>query len=153
MPLTGPQRTIAEAEQRFRVACCGRRFGKTHLALRELARFARFPRQRVYYTAPTYRQAKSIAWVPLKEKLIGLRWVDKINEQDLSITLRNASTISVRGTHNFDSLGGVGLNFLVMDEFADCDPDAWNRVLRPTLSDTGGHALFLGTPKGWNPPV
>ena len=106
MPLTGPQRTIAEDAQRFRVACCGRRFGKTHLALRELARFARFLRQRVYYTAPTYRQAKSIAWVPLKEKLIGLRWVDKINEQDLSITLRNASTISVRGTDNFDSFRG-----------------------------------------------
>jgi hypothetical protein len=75
-----------------------RRLGKTHLALRELARFAQFPRQRVYYTAPTYRQAKSIAWMPLKEKLIELRWVEKVNEQDLSITLRNASTISVRGT-------------------------------------------------------
>jgi hypothetical protein len=88
--------------------------------------------------------------MPLKEKLIELRWVEKVNEQDLSITLRNGSTISVRGTDDFDSLRGVGLNFLVMDEFADCDPDAWNRVLRPILSDTGGHALFLGTPKGRN---
>jgi hypothetical protein len=150
MPLSVPQRIIAEDTHRFRVCCSGRRFGKTHLALRELARFARFPKQRVYYTAPTYRQAKSIAWMPLKEKLLDLRWAEKVNEQDLTVTLRNGSTISIRGTDNFDSLRGVGLNFLVMDEFADCNPDAWNRVLRPTLSDTGGHALFLGTPKGRN---
>jgi hypothetical protein len=88
--------------------------------------------------------------LPLKEKLTELRWIEKVNEQDLSVTLRNGSTISLRGTDNFDSLRGVGLHFVVMDEFADCDPDAWERVLRPTLSDTGGHALFLGTPKGRN---
>jgi hypothetical protein len=88
--------------------------------------------------------------MPLKDKLTELRWVEKINEQDLTVTLRNGSTISVRGTDNFDALRGVGLHFLVMDEFADSNPDAWTRVLRPTLSDTGGHALFLGTPKGRN---
>ena len=124
MALSDPQRAIASSEARFRVACCGRRFGKTHLALRELARFARIPKRRVYYTAPTYRQAKSIAWLPLKEKLTELRWIEKVNEQDLSVTLRNGSTISLRGTDNFDSLRGGGLHFLVMDEFADCDPDA-----------------------------
>ena len=72
--------------------------------------------------------------MPLKEKLTELRWIEKVNEQDLSVTLRNGSTISLRGTDNFDSLRGVGLHFVVMDEFADCDPDAWERVLRPTLS-------------------
>jgi hypothetical protein len=104
----------------------------------------------MFFCAPTYRQAKAVAWVPLKEKLIAHRWVAKVNEQDLTVTLKNGSTISVRGTDNFDSLRGVGLHFLVMDEFSDCHPDAWERVLRPTLSDTGGHALFLGTPRGRN---
>jgi hypothetical protein len=66
MALSDPQRAIASSEARFRVACCGRRFGKTHLAIREMARFARAPRRRVFYTAPTYRQAKSITWTPLK---------------------------------------------------------------------------------------
>src|SRR4051812_34565230 len=113
MPLTTPQKTIANSESRFRVACCGRRFGKTHLAMRELARFARFPKQRVYYTAPTYRQAKAILWTPLKDKLAAINWIDKVNEQDLTVTLKNGSTISVRGTDNFDSLRGVGLHFLV----------------------------------------
>jgi hypothetical protein len=132
----------------MRVMVAGRRCGKSHLALRELCRFATKPKQRVYYTAPTYRQGKAVLWNVMKERLIGLRWVEKINEADLSVLLRNGSTISIRGTDNFDSLRGVGLDFVVMDEFADCQPDAWNLVLRPTLSDTGGHALFLGTPRG-----
>lgn len=151
MPLTAPQKQIADSSTRFRCVCSGRRFGKTTLALRELAKFAaQQPKRRVFFCAPTYRQAKSVAWNPLKEKLIEQRWVEKINESDLTITLKNGSTISIRGTDNFNSLRGVGLHFLVMDEFADCDPDAWYRVLRPTLSDTNGHALFLGTPKGRN---
>src|SRR4051794_6956920 len=98
MPLSPPQLAVASSAARMRVMVAGRRCGKTYLAIRELARFARHPKQRVYYTAPTYRQAKSITWMPLKERLIDLRWVDKVNEQDLSILLRNGSTISVRGT-------------------------------------------------------
>lgn len=150
MPLTEPQKEIVSSSTRMRVCVSGRRFGKTTLALRELARFASQPKRRIFFCAPTYRQAKTVAWNPLKEKLIAQRWVAKTNEQDLTITLKNGSTISIRGTDNFDSLRGVGLHFLVMDEFSDCHPDAWERVLRPTLSDTGGHALFLGTPRGRN---
>jgi hypothetical protein len=150
MALSEPQKQIASSTARWRCCVSGRRFGKTTLALRELARFAVPPKRRIFFCAPTYRQAKAVAWMPLKEKLIAQRWVSKINEQDLSITLKNGSVISVRGTDNFDSLRGVGLDFLVMDEFSDCHPDAWERVLRPTLSDKGGHALFLGTPRGRN---
>jgi hypothetical protein len=64
--------------------------------------------------------------------------------------LVNGSTISLRGADNPDSLRGVGLNFLVVDEAADLKEEAWTQVLRPTLSDTGGSALFLGTPRGHN---
>jgi hypothetical protein len=148
MPLSPPQLAVASSTSRMRVMVAGRRCGKSHLALRELCRFASQPGRRVYYTAPTYRQAKSVLWNMLKERLFGLRWQEKVNESDLSILLKNGSTIALRGTDNFDSLRGVGLHFLVMDEFADCNPDAWNLVLRPTLSDTKGSALFLGTPRG-----
>lgn len=150
MPLSRAQKLIADSPVRMRVACCGRRFGKTHLALRELARFARYPDQRVWYIAPSYRMAKQIIWKKLKKKLTGLNWVSKINESDLTLELVNGSEISLRGADNYDSLRGVGLNFLVIDEAADMASEAWYEVLRPTLSDTGGHALFLGTPKGAN---
>lgn len=74
----------------------------------------------------------------------------KSNETDMSVYLRNGSVISLRGADKPDSLRGVGLNFLVMDEAADIDEDAWYKVLRPTLSDKGGHALFVGSPRGRN---
>jgi hypothetical protein len=102
----------------------------------------------VWYVAPTYRQSKQIVWRKLKHKLQDLRWTKKINEAELSITLKNNSTISLKGADNADSLRGVGLDFMVMDEFADIDPEAWYEVLRPTLADKQGKALFIGTPKG-----
>ena len=146
--LSPAQQTIAQNPSRFRVAICGRRFGKTHLAIRELCRFASRPNQRCFYVAPSYRMAKQIAWTKIKRRLQDLRWARKINESDLTITLVNGSEISLRGAENFDSLRGIGLNFLVMDEFADIAPEAWREVLRPTLSDQRGHALFISTPKG-----
>jgi hypothetical protein len=86
----------------------------------------------------------------LRKKLQQLRWVRKINETNLSFELKNGSTISLKGADNYDSLRGVGLDFLVLDEFADIDPEAWFETLRPTLADKMGKALFIGTPKGMN---
>ena len=146
MGLTNPQKKVINNKARFRVLISGRRFGKTFLAINELARFARFPNKKVWYIAPSYRQAKSICWVDLKDRVIKHKWDLKINDSDLSILLKNNSSISLRGADNEQSLRGVGLDFLVIDEF----PYAWHEVLRPTLSDTQGHALFCGTPKGYN---
>jgi len=148
MPLSPPQKKIANDKRRFRVAICGRRFGKTHLAIRELAYFARETDREVWYVAPTYKMAKQIVWKKLKKKLMQLNWVQKLNETELSISLKNGSTISLKGADNYDSLRGVGLDFIVLDEFADIDPEAWFETLRPTLADKGGAALFIGTPKG-----
>ena len=148
MPLSLAQQTIADNTKRFRVVVAGRRFGKTHLAIRELCYFARSPNKEVWYIAPTYRQSKQIVWRKLKHKLQDLRWAKKINEAELTITLKNGSTIALKGADNADSLRGVGLDFMVMDEFADIDPEAWYEVLRPTLADKQGGALFIGTPKG-----
>lgn len=148
MALSQAQRSIAEDTHRWRVVIAGRRFGKTHLAIRELCYRAHFPSQEVWYVAPSYKQAKMIVWRKLKNKLQDLRWISKVNESEMTIELKNRSRISLKGADNEDSLRGVGLNFIVLDEFADIHPEAWFEVLRPTLSDTGGSALFIGTPKG-----
>lgn len=148
MPLSPAQKTIADDTTRFRVVVAGRRFGKTHLSIRELCYYAREPQQEVWYVAPTYRQAKQIVWRKLKHRLQDLRWTKRVNESELTIELKNGSTIALKGADNADSLRGVGLDFLVMDEFADIDPEAWYEVLRPTLADKQGGALFIGTPKG-----
>ena len=149
MPLTNPQAEVIGSKARFRVLVSGRRFGKTFLAINELARFARFPNKKVWYVAPTYRQAKGICWSDLVERLKYHNWISEVNNSDLTVILRNNSKISLRGADNEQSLRGVGLDFLCMDEFADISPSAWFEVLRPTLSDTQGHALFCGTPRGF----
>jgi hypothetical protein len=150
MPLSNPQQSIVDAPQRFKVVIAGRRFGKTHLSVRELCKAARLPEKEVWYVAPTYKQAKMIVFKKLRKKLQDLRWVSKINETNMSFELKNGSTISLKGADNYDSLRGVGLDFLVMDEFADIDEEAWTETLRPTLADKMGSALFIGTPKGMN---
>jgi hypothetical protein len=150
VPLTKPQQEVISCEKRFRVLISGRRFGKTFLAINELAKFARFPNQKVWYVSPSYRQSKNICWSMLKDQMIKHKWAKKINDSDLSIVLKNNSLIQLKGADNEQSLRGVGLNFIVLDEFADIKPNAWYEVLRPTLSDTKGSALFCGSPKGFN---
>jgi Terminase large subunit, T4likevirus-type, N-terminal/Terminase RNaseH-like domain len=151
MPLSPSQLSIVQAPQRFKVAICGRRWGKTTLAIREMCRIAAQPNKEIFYVSPTYRQSKMIAWRKLKNKLLDLRWVKKINESELSITLRNNSLISLKGADGgAQNLRGIGLDFVCLDEFALIDPEAWYEVLRPALSDKMGSALFISTPAGMN---
>ena len=147
MALSAAQRTIAQDSHRFRVAICGRRFGKTWLAMRELAKFARYPGRRCWFIAPTRGQGKGIVWDHLKARLQDLNWISKVNESELTLHLRNGSEIGIRSADAYDRMRGFSVDFAVFDEFADMDPDVWTAV-RPTLSDKTGHALFIGTPKG-----
>lgn len=148
MKLSTPQKTVANDPARFRVLVTGRRFGKTTLSIRELCYHARQPNQKVWYVSPSYRQSRGLVWDQLKKKLFDLNWIEKANEADLTVTLKNGSQISLRGADNFDALRGHGLDFVVFDETAQIPPAAWYEVIRPTLSDKAGKALFCGTPKG-----
>lgn len=149
MPLTVPQKTVADDASRFKVLVTGRRFGKTHLCIRELCKSAaKNPGSINWYVAPSYRMAKQITWIQLVRKLSELRWIASKNEAELLVKLRNGSIIALKGADSPDSLRGVGLDFLVIDEFQDVPYQAWTEVLRPTLSDKRGRALFCGTPKG-----
>ena len=150
MALSPAQKKVAQDNHRFRVVCAGRRFGKTYLAIRELCFHAREPDQEVLYVAPTFGQAKHIVWRQLKNRLQSLNWIKKVNETELTITLRNNSRIYLKGADAYDRLRGGQYNFIVIDEMADIVPEAWYETLRPTLSNTLGKALFIGTPKGLN---
>jgi hypothetical protein len=147
--LKDPQATVFSSDQRFRVLVAGRRFGKTYLARVELCQAASVPGSLAWYVAPTIKQAKRIAWKPLKE-MTRPYWAAKPNETDLRIELVWGGTICVRGADNYDSLRGDGLDFLVLDEFASMAREAWTEVLRPALADKQGRALFIGTPHGHN---
>jgi hypothetical protein len=143
------QSRVFICDRRFRVLAAGRRFGKTYLACTELCRAAFSAGRIAWYVAPTYKQAKRIAWKPLKE-LTRPFWASAPNETDLRIELITGGTIALRGADNYDNLRGEGLDFVALDEFASMAPEAWIEVLRPALSDRLGGALFIGTPKGHN---
>jgi hypothetical protein len=146
--LTKAQTEVFQSQQRFRVLVAGRRFGKTHLALLELVYAAWIAGGRIaWYVAPTYRQAKRIAWQRLKSLVRNHPGIT-IVETDLSIHLANGSTISLRGADHYDALRGNGLDFVVLDEFASMNSEVWTEVLRPALADRKGRALFIGTPQG-----
>jgi hypothetical protein len=150
MELTRPQSDIFVSPERFRVVVAGRRFGKTFLSTAELLhRALRKPEQNVWYCAPTFRAARDIAWDMLTQQ-IPYEYVAKTNETMLSVNLKNGSTISLKGAEKHDNLRGRSLDFVVLDEFADMRKEAWFEVIRPSLSDRQGGALFIGTPKGRN---
>ena len=152
MQLTLPQSEIwlASDRVRFRSVCAGRRFGKSYLAAAELLRAAISGKNKnCFYCCPTYGMAKEIQWDMLIQ-MIPDEYLVKTNETALTIKLINGSTIALKGAEKPNNLRGRALDFVVLDEFADMRPEAWYEVLRPSLSDREGSALFIGTPKGRN---
>jgi len=141
------QKILHEDNHRFRVMVCGRRFGKTIFAVNELIKKAIMKAGNYWYVAPFYGQAKDIAWLMFKKYAVA-DIVTKFNEAELTIYFKNGSVVKLKGADKPDSLRGVGLNGVILDEFADFRKNVWDLVLRPTLSDNLGWALFLGTPKG-----
>ena len=143
------QMEVYKAKSRFKVVVAGRRWGKTQLAKISIIKYARVRKRLIWYVAPSYRMAKQIMWPEILAS-IPKRWIRKVNETSLTIFLVNGTRIELKGADNPDSLRGVGIHFLVMDEVQDINPEAWVKVLRPTLASTGGHVLFIGTPKAYN---
>jgi len=151
--LTLPQSEIWVAQEtaRFRNVCAGRRFGKTYLSTVELLRAATSGKNKnCWYLAPTYGAAKEIAWDMLIAN-IPEAYIVSTNLTALTIKLINGSTISLKGTDNGGAtLRGRSLDFCVLDEFSLMRPEVWYEVIRPSLSDREGSALFIGTPQGRN---
>jgi hypothetical protein len=143
------QMEVFKTRSRFKVVVAGRRWGKTQLAKTAMIKYAKVSNRLIWYVAPSYRMAKQIMWPELLAA-IPKQWIAKINETTMTVRLVNETRIELKGADNPDSLRGVGIHFLVMDEVQDISPEAWSKVLRPTLASTGGHALFIGTPKAYN---
>ena len=148
--LTKPQLKVNNSKARFRVLISGRRFGKTYLCITEMMKYATQVNKKIWYVAPTFKMAKEIVWSKLKEMLSEFNWIEHINESNMTITIKKTgSKISLKGCDAYDSLRGVGLDFLILDEFADIEEKAWTEVLRASVSDTEGDVLMCGSPKGY----
>ena len=137
---------------RFNVLVMHRRFGKTVCAINHLLKSAILetkPNPRLAYLAPTYRQAKNVAWDYLKQ-FAGKIPDTKFHETELRCDLKNGARISLMGAENPSSLRGIYLDFAVMDEVADMPANIFPEVIRPALG-IGGHDLWQAAAdtKGW----
>ena len=143
------QMEIFTSEKRFKIASCGRRFGKSYLAAWVLIiKALQSTSKDVFYVAPTFQQAKDILWSILKT--IGKDVIKAAHENTATLTLINDRKIYLKGSDRPDTLRGVGLAYVVMDEYASMKQEVWEMILRPTLADIKGGALFIGTPAGKN---
>lgn len=137
---------------RWSVVVAHRRFGKTVCVVNHLIKMAsmcKLQRPQYAYLAPTYAQAKKVAWEYVKHFTSRIPGI-KVNESELWVQLPNQAKIMLAGADNPDSLRGIYLDGAVLDEVAQMKPHAWKEVIRPTLSDRHGWAVFIGTPKGVN---
>jgi predicted phage terminase large subunit-like protein len=144
------QQEVFKATTRFKVIAAGRRCGKSRLAATALIIEALKcpPGSAVLYVSPTMGQSRQIIWDLLLD--LGREVITSSHVNNLDITMINGARIYVRGADRPDTLRGVSLTFAVLDEVADIKPEAWEQVIRASLSDKKGRAMFIGTPKGRN---
>ena len=143
------QQEVYSDPTRFKVVAAGRRTGKSRLAAWMLIINAlQTDKGQVFYVAPTQGQARDIMWQTLME--LGNPVITGAHINNLQIKLVNGATISLKGADRPETMRGVSLKFLVMDEYADMKPDVWEQILRPALADQKGSAMFIGTPMGRN---
>ena len=136
--------------KRFAVVVAHRRFGKTVAALNHLIRDAVLNQKeapRYAYIAPTYGQAKRVAWDYLVKYTEPLGGTNNISELRVDFWGRR---IQLYGSDNPDSLRGQYFDGVCLDEIGDQNPKIWTDIVRPALADRKGYCLFIGTPKGHN---
>lgn len=155
------QLDVFNAVTRYKVVAAGRRFGKSFLAAVTLFVEASkntkirsdgveidLALEEVYYIAPTFEQGKKILWPLLKE--LGSDLIATKYENTGTLTLVNGRRISIKGADRPDSLRGVGLSYVVLDEYAFMKEEVWEMIVSPALARSEGGALFIGTPDGKN---
>ena len=144
------QQEVFKDPTRFKVIAAGRRCGKSRLATMMLIiKALEAPEgSSVLYVSPTLGQSRQIIWDSLLE--IGKPVIKSAHINNLDITLINGRKIHVRGADNSDTLRGLSLYYAVLDECAFIKQDTWEKIIRASLSDKKGDAMFISTPSGRN---
>jgi phage terminase large subunit len=146
-------RDYLKRKERWAAVVAHRRAGKTVACIMDLIKRAiehTGKEPRFAYIAPTYTQAKDVAWSYLKEYTQAIPGIAK-SESELTVTFpHNGARIRLYGAENYDRIRGLYLDGAIIDETGDIDPRAWPEVIRPALSDRKGWCTFIGTPKGRN---
>jgi len=144
--INATRKEILKDKTRYKILSCGRRWGKSYFSILFLLSTPLKRNERRWIVFPTYRQAKMVSWSILKD--IFAKKDVSINETELSITFDNGAKIELKGADKPDSLRGVSTTMVVMDEYSYMKENVWGEIIQPTLAETKGNALFVGTPTG-----
>jgi phage terminase large subunit len=154
----GPRRLFVpfhQRKQRFAKVVAHRRFGKTVGTLNDTIAKAientrLDPPPRYAYIAPTFGQAKDVAWGYLKHYTSVVPDVQRSDGELWVGFPHNGARVRLYGADAYDRLRGLYFDGVDVDEPAQMDPRAWPEVIRPCLSDFRGWGTFIGTPNGRN---
>jgi hypothetical protein len=157
------QAILDSDDHRFQVVAAGRRFGKSFFAAYKLYEAASqltkvrsdgteidLINEVVYYVSPTFKQGRENLWNVMMDLGNQAGVIDGVRANEGEIRLTNGRIIRFKGADDPDSLRGVGLHYVVMDEYAFMKPFVWEYIIRPALGRAEGGALFIGTPDGKN---
>lgn len=146
------QREIFEATERFKVVCCGRGFGKTALALAEIAKESMIPNSVIWYVGKTLALGMEQMW----DRIISMYPKDMIagaNKTEKCIALINGTKIYIKGGNNLfaaENLRGARINLVLFDEAAFMKEDVWCKIIQSAVRRVSGRAIFFSTPNGYN---
>lgn len=139
---------LHQSRARFRIATCGRRWGKTYACINELVKFGwENPNTISWWVAPTYKQSR-IAFRILTSNFKAA--IANATKNPMEICWKSGGITQFNSADQPDNLRGEGVSFMVVDEAAMIPEEVWTEVLRPTLSDRQGRAIIVSTPKGMN---
>jgi hypothetical protein len=142
------QRALHDSSARFRIATCGRRWGKTFACVNELAKFSwENPRTNTMWVSPTYRQSR-IAHRLVLQHFKGA--IESSTKNPMEVVWKNGTLTQFNSTDQADNLRGESCHFMILDECAMIEYEAWTNILRPMLTDTNGRAIMVSTPRGMN---
>ncbi len=147
-PLHDAQKEVHDSNARWKILCAGRRFGKSRLGVQMCMEVA-LAGGRAWWVAPTFAISR-VGWRDIQAAAASFPEEMGVNIKvgDMQVDFNNGGFIGVRSADNPQRLRGEGLDFLVMDEAAFVKEETWTEVLRPTLTERKGSALFISTPKG-----
>lgn len=143
------QKSLLSRSTRYTIFVAGRRSGKSegvcwHIFFEAL----KHPNSDIAYIAPTYGQAKDIMFTRLR-KVVPKEYVQSVYASSPpKIKFKNGCTVHIYGAHNAESIRGMGFVLAIFDESADIKEEVWTEIIQPTLAQTRGSAIFIGTPKG-----
>ncbi len=156
VPHSDGQKEVLTSEQRFLVLCAGRRWGKTKVGAARALREARTKKQIIWWVAPTYKVVKR-GYAEIKAQLPDNLLTkpappDSVFDAGRSIrlTFKNGSVMEFYSAERPEGMLGGSCDFALLDEAATMPEHVWTQILRPTLADRQGSALFISTPRGLN---